>query len=77
MNMTLWNKLFKKKASHYFTYESDPLFGKKKLIEVFERYKKSACNTQHKPLVCYFEIRNVKDTRRKKDIETIWKQCKE
>ena len=75
MSMTVGNKLFKKRASHLATHESGPSKTQVKYCLVRRNQKQflkdtkvlhcEECITQHKPLVCDFKIRKVKDTRRK------------
>ena len=55
MNVAVGNTVFRNLASNLVFYEYSP---SKTLIE-------HECSNQHKPMVCDFKIREVKDTRRK------------
>ena len=77
MNITEENTLFKKMASHVFTYESDPLKSQVgyclvrrnqwkflKDIKVLPREPKEECITRLTPLLRVFKMRKVNTKRR-------------
>ena len=70
MNMVLGNTLFKKRVSHLVTYESGISKTQVDYCLVRRNQQKflkeiSLTITQHKPLVCDFNKRKLKDTRKK------------
>ena len=75
MKMTVGNKLFKKRASHLVIYESGPSKAQinnyllrrnqRKFFKDMKTLPSEECITRHKPLVCEFMIKIVKDTKTK------------
>ena len=71
--MTVENTLFKKRLSYLVTHESGQSkiqvycllsTNRRKFLKDIIVLLSEECITQHKPLVCDFKIRKVKDTRR-------------